>query len=357
MITFIVPIFYNNKKSYILDRAKEIINFFEMHKDLELIIADASKLHLLNSTSSNVKVINIKYHKKEFSPAIVRNLAVEHATKKYLFFLDVDLAFSERFIASLKKEIEEQLVNNKKKFLMLPCFYLSAEGTKFYEESDNKVKVIEEFRESLLLGENKLVDRLAINTSAILLEKDYFIKIGKFSEDFFGHGGEDFEFIHRLISLSPHSLCNTQEYYYDEVEQFPLNYKGFRKYMAYYSLEYIFSDLVLLHKWHERTLFNLFYMKRIKNENLLIHKMKTYDNKFKGLVWQANNKALDYHQFIEDLLEKYGYTSEKYIGLFRYNSNVKIKRPLSAKIRKLITRPRKFFLDIKWVKKLISVID
>lgn len=356
MITFIVPIFYSNKKSYILDRAKEIISFFEMHNDLELIIADASKLHLLNSTSSNVKVINIKYHKKEFSPALVRNLAVARASKKYLFFLDVDLAFSENFLVALKDEIEEQFVKNKKKFLMLPCFYLSAEGTKFYEESYNKVKMIKEFRESLLLGENKLVERLAINTSAIVLEKEYFIKIGKFSEDFFGHGGEDFEFIHRLISLSPHSIRNEDEYYYDEVEQFPLNYKGFRKYMAYYSLEYIFSDLVLLHKWHKRALFNLFYMKRIKNENLLIHKMKAYDDKFKGLIWNAKNKTLDYHQFIEDLLGKYGYSSKKYIGLYRYNSSVKIKRPLSAKIRKLITRPRKFFLDIKWIKRLISVM-
>lgn len=349
MVSFIVPVFYKSKNSYIVQRAKKIIDLFEKYKEFELIIADASKWYLLDSAFPNIKILNVNYNKGEFSPAIVRNLAVEKATKKYLFFLDVDLSFSELFLDTLKSEINQQLVENQKKFLMLPCFYLSPKGTKIYEHSKDKIEIINEFRESLLLGENKFVERLAINTSAIVLKKEYFIKIGKFSEDFFGHGGEDFEFIHRLMSLSPHFVRNEEEYYCDKVEQFPASYKGFRKYMAYYSMEYIFTDLVLVHRWHERALMNFFYMKRIKNENLLIKKMKDYDNKYKNSVWKATNKASNYQQFLEGLLRKYGYASGKYVGLCKYKDNVKIQRPLSAKIRKLITRPKQFFLDIKWI--------
>jgi len=354
MISFIVPVFYKNKNSYIVQRAKAIIDFFEKYKELELIIADASKWHLLNSKFPNIQILNVNYNKGEFSPAIVRNLAVEKATKKYLFFLDVDLSFSELFLDTLKSEINQQLVENRKKFLMLPCLYLSPKGTKIYEHSKNKIEIINEFRESLLLGENKFVERLAINTSAIVLEKEYFIKIGKFSEDFFGHGGEDFEFIHRLMSLSPYFVRNEEEYYYDKVEQFPINYKGFRKYMAYYSFEYIFSDLVLVHKWHERALMNFFYMKRNRNENLLIKKMKAYDSKHRKSAWKATNRPINYQQFLKNLLQQHGYTADRYIGLYKYGDSVKIQRPMSAKIRKLITRPIQFFLDIKWIKKLLS---
>lgn len=353
MISFIVPVFYQKKDSYIVKRTEEFMQLFEVYEDVELIIADASKLHLFQSESPHIKVVNLHFTMKNFSPAFARNEAVKYATKKYVFFLDVDLAFNEQFLQELIHEVQQNIEKQKSKFLMFPCLYLTQEGTSLFEAAKNKIEIIDELRDSLMMGDNKFVARLAVNTSAIVLEKDYFEVLGSFSEDFLGHGGEDFEFLHRLISFSPHSKINS-EYYIDKVEQFPADYQGFRKYMAYYSLPYLFSNLVLVHRWHERPLFNSFYMQRPKNEDLLFTKMKEHDKKYADHVWKTKKDPIDYHAFLTATMTQNGYIQKKYIGLFEYNKKVqKVQRPLSAKIRKLITRPKQFFLDIFIIKKLL----
>ena len=198
---------------------------------------------------------------------------------------------------------------------------------------------------------------MALNTSLIVLKKEYFYKIGKFDESFYGHGGEDFEFLHRLVSFNPHCIKN-KDYYINEVSQFPAQYKGFRNYMAYYSLEYFFSDLLLIHRWHPRSLFNKFYMKKVKNHNLLVTRMEAYDNNpiIKSKIWQSQNKCEDLTVYILELQKQYNYDPEKYFGLFRYRDNVKLNKPISNKLRKLIINPKKFFEDMKLLKFIKGLI-
>ena len=259
------------------------------------------------------------------------------------FFLDVDLFFSETFIDTLLNIVQTKLIQENMRFLMFPCLYLSQSGTKIFNQASNKKTIINKMRESYIYGENIYVERLAVNTSAIVVEKEYFQDIGMFSEDFNGHGGEDFELLHRLASYSPHSMKN-DDYYYDKVEQFPRDYKGFRQYLSFYSLEYFFSDLLVVHRWHKRELFNSFYMKRTKNENLLIQKMKQHD--LNNDVWKNKNPFVNYKKYLESLLFTHGYSLKEAIGFYRLKDNVKTRRPLSSKIRKLITRPRLFFTDM-----------
>lgn len=46
--------------------------------------------------------------------------------------------------------------------------------------------------------------------------------------------------------------------------------------------------------------------------------------------------------------EKYNYDIKNYPGFFSYGEGIKArKKPISNKIRKLITRPKDFFKDIK----------
>lgn len=356
MISVVVPIYYTNKNSYIIKRIYELINIFSNRDLYELIVIDASKNKYLKNEkyAENIKLIDMKYHKKIFSPALARNESLKYAKYKYLFFFDVDLGFNNEFLEKLLQEVNLKLKKDNH-FLMIPCFYLSKEGTLLFDCSDNQ-NIIDEIRESFLIGDNKYVERLAINTSAIILKKDYFEKIGMFSEDFYGHGGEDFELLHRLFSLNTQRK-KTNDYYTDSVAQFVSDYKGFRKYMAYYSLPYLFTSLVLVHRWHERPLFNRFYLKRIKNENLLYTKMLEHDCKKSFLdmrLWNSSDTVEeDFHQFLKNLCLKNNFNNEKYVGLFKFNDNVKlVKRPISAKIRKLITRPKMFFKDIKILKNI-----
>jgi len=345
MISFIVPIKYDSK-NYIYYRALALIDYFsKIVYDVELIILDSSKNKLVYSNSSKVKIVKLNYEKKIYSPAKARNECIHFSTKEFLFFLDVDLSFSDTFVKALLNLIHKEFVKSNKKFIMLPCLYLSKEGTQYFESQSSTQDLLNKFKKSYMIGENSFVERLAVNTSAILLRKKYFIEIGMFDEDFNGHGGEDFELLHRLAANSPHSKKGN-DYYLDKVESFPINYTGFRKYMSYYSFEYLFTDLVLVHRWHERKLFNKFYFQRVKNESKLIEKMKTYDNLHKHKIWYAKNNMVDYEQFLKNIVKQSDIEPSKAIGLYKLRSDQNFQRPLSAKIRKLITRPNLFFSDM-----------
>ena len=350
MISFIVPIYYK-KKNYIYKRAVELIKIFEQYENIELIIVDFSlSSYFVSNNTSNIKVIKEPMQTKMFSPANARNVGVRFASKEYLLFFDVDLDFHESFIGLLLDEINQKMLQNTNSFLMIPCLYLSKNGTSFFESEKDKQDSINTMKESFLLGDNSYVERVAINTSLIVVRKKHFLEIGGFDESFAGHGGEDFELLHRLASFYPHSKrSKSSEYYEDVVSQFICDYKGFRQYLAYYSLEYLFSNLLIVHKWHPRPLTNMFYFRRVKNEQLLLSKMKEHDqNKtFKKYIWTSEKVQLSYIDFIKSTLLANNYDHKKYIGLCRFKEDVVVKRPISAKVRKLLTRPKQFFQDMK----------
>lgn len=348
MISLIVPVFYKNSKSFIVKRALELIQKFKDHPKFEVIIADSSKQPIIDTDAFNIKIIHTYTGDKVFSPSKARNMAVNIASKKYIFFYDVDMDYSDEFESLLFEEIIKTLEANEINFIAMPFLYLTEKGTRLFE-SCRKLKP---FKDSFLRGENHLVETLSLNSSAMVMKKQYFEKIGPLGGEFYGHGGEDYEFIHRLCAYNPHSIRNS-DYYTDFKDPFVVNLKGFRLYMAYYSLPNFFKDLVLIHRWHPRPLSNNFYSQRTKNENLLQDKMKAFDKKYKGSIWQSTTPMVDIRTFIKGLMRRYGYDVEKYPGFFSYAKGVKpIKRPLSNKVRKFFMRPKDFFRDIRVVGKL-----
>lgn len=342
MLSVIVPVYYRHNDSYIVERAKQIIKKFQNRDGFELIIADSSKASCLKSDAANVKIIHSYKSEKYFSPAMARNEAVVYASNKYLFFFDVDLDYDDGFESILFSEITSELESGKNNFLMIPCLYLSKKGTDVFSHERDTASLME----SLLKGESYLVLRLAVNTSALIVEKDYFLKIGQFSTDFQGHGGEDFELIHRLSAFNPHAKKNV-DYYTDRVEQFPADYVGFRRYMSCYALPLLFKGLILVHRWHERPLTNRFYFRRKPNESLLQSKMRHFDRAHPE-AWNSDKELIPMQKYIIDLMNQYGYTKEQYPGLFSYKAGVvRPKNTNGAKVRKLLTRPKEFFLDSK----------
>lgn len=350
MISFIVPVFYKDRYSFIYQRAVELIDKFSNHPKIEVIIADSSKKPSLIANSDNVKIIYTYSADRVFSPSKARNKAVEVATKEYLFFYDVDMDYSNNFEFLLFKEIEDKLKTNQVNFIAIPFLYLTKKGTYIFESSKN-LKIL---KDNFLLGQNDLVESISLNSSAMVMSKDYFIKMGKFDDEFAGHGGEDFYLIHRLCAYNPHSIKNA-DYYQDFKTPFIVNSKGFRLYMAYYSLPNFFKDLILIHRWHPRPLSNNFYSQKQKNENLLQKKMIEFDLRFKDSIWNSSKPLIDIKSFIINLLNKNGYDPKKYIGFFSYADGVKpIKRPIGNKIRKLFLKPQEFFKDMKYIGRLIK---
>ena len=350
LLSFIVPVFYKDYNSFIYNRAVELINKFSNHPKIEIVIADASKNPNLIAHASNIKIIYTYSGDKVFSPSKARNKAALIATREYLFFYDVDMDYSDNFEFLLFNEIENKLKTNQINFIAIPFLYLTKKGTSIFESK----RELKSLKDSFLLGQNDLVESISLNSSAMVMSRDYFIKMGKFDDEFAGHGGEDFHLIHRLCAYNPHSIRNL-DYYEDLKTPFIINSKGFRLYMAYYSLPNFFKDLILIHRWHPRPLSNNFYSQKPKNENLLQKKMVEFDTKFKDSIWNSSKSLIDIKSFIVNLLIENGYDPKKYIGFFSYANGVKpIKRPISNKIRKLFLKPKEFFKDIKYIGRIIK---
>ncbi|ULO01704.1 hypothetical protein AVANS_1083 [Campylobacter sp. RM5004] len=334
-ISIISTVCYKNKNHFIYKRALELIEYFK-NTNYEFIISDASKDKILTSNYPNIKIIQSKYQ-NPFSPAQARNEAIMYSSKKYILFYDIDLSNDNNFFIKLSNKIQQELETSIKKFILIPFVYLSQTGTKEFETNKN----LQILKNSYLDGSRKFVENIGLNGVVMIINKEYLKNIGLFNINFQGHGGEDLELVHRLIANNPHSK-KPDDYYINETSNVVANLKGFRKYMAYYTLPLFFEDLFLVHRWHDRPLFDNFYFKKSNNQDLLVSKMKEYDSKNKN-IWKAE-KEFDFDSYLKNLCKKYNIQNS--IGLYSYDKNNK-KSNFKSKLRKLITRPKEFFKDIK----------
>lgn len=326
-LTIITAVSYNSKKHYVYKRALELIEYFK-NKKYQLIITDSSKNKYLISKYQNIKIIQLK-HQSIFSPAIARNEAIKSASNKYIMFYDVDMTVSYDFFDKLEKKIIEELERKNNNFILLPFIYLTKEGTRIFEKNKN----IQEIKDDFLKGNNKLVKTISLNSSAMVIKKTYLEHIGLFDTDFIGHGGEDFELIHRLSANNPHSK-KPDDYYLNETSNIVANLKGFRRYMAYYTLPLLFEDLFLIHRWHNWPIFSKFYMLKNNNHEILINKMKLYDLLNKNQLWNSSTTAIKYNKYIINLCKQYKITN--YEGLFKEKKHNFKKNNFKQYIRKIL---------------------
>lgn len=346
LISFITPVFYQNKNSFIYKRAIELIAKFQNHPKIELIIPDSSKTPQLQAQAQNIKIIHTKQKQQHFSLSQARNQAACHATKKYLLFFDVDMGYADKFETLLFKEIESQLDTGQLHFFQIPFLYLTQKGTYIFENTH----CLKLFKESFLKGELNLVESISITNPSIVISKQYFEKIGGFDEDFYGHGCEDYMLLHKLAAYNPHSKRNSN-YYTDFKARFIKDYSGFREYFAPYALPYFFKDLILLHRWHPRPFYNRFYSRRVQNESLLQSKIRLFDQAHKGKIWLSDIPAMNLSEYVTNLMLAHHYNLKEYPGFFSYAKGINLpKKSINNKIRKLFTRPKDFFKDIKFLK-------
>jgi len=346
-IDLIIPIRVYSDNIYILNRLLKILEFFVLYKNLGIIVVDSSekikyRQEILQKISnfSNVKYLYYKIN-NIYSAAKARNFGVKNSSSKYILFYDVDLLVSDLFIKKIFEDIQK-IENNKKKnlFFIYPCLYLSENFTRSIEKY-NQIN-FSEIKKSYLEGFNDKVLYLAVSTSTILVNKEHFIKIGMYDENFKGHGYEDFELIHRLY-LNYVSCKIDEDYLIDFKTNFPAKYKGFRKYFAYMALPNFFRDMYTIHLWHPRPLSKKYYKVRKKNQKYFLRKISLDLKKYQ---YNKNENLMLYDKFIEDLLNEFD--TSLYCGLYKYNDSVNPpKKTMKRKLRKLLLNPIQFFKDIK----------
>ena len=349
-LSVIIPFSYREGDKQCLDRLRNTLACFRGRQGLEVVLFDTSPKRNSQSVKTVASVPGVRYfHQSQhsvFSPGKTRNLAVEKARGDYLFFCDADLLCPESLVEALLDYCNRLAATGSQAFAMFPCLYLSEKTTNAILTGQQPDYPL--YRESYLKGELQHVDGIAVASSCLLFERQWFYKTGGFRGEFAGHGCEDFDLIHRLAAYYPAGVL-PDDYSLDQKAQFPGDYQGFRRYFSYYSLPHLFEGHFLLHQWHKRPLTRLYHRRRKDNEALFADILNKPLPACAGVKSFASTKALpDYRPWIVTLIEQHGLDPDHYPGLFRWKQGV--VRPSGTwqrKLRKLLLNPKQFFRDMR----------
>ena len=350
VVSVIIPFSYRKGDKSCLPRLYNAVACFAGRADIELIIYDTSLKAWLKSGHPVMSSRGVKYFhqpgRSVFSPGKTRNLAVQKASGRYLFFCDADLLCPQELIDALIKYCNELGKTGSQAFAMFPCLYLSENATNRIL-AENRIDY-SLYRETYLKGLLSDVDGIAVASSCLLVERQWFLNIGGFRSEFAGHGCEDFELIHRLAAYFPAGAL-PDDYELDAKKQFPADYVGFRRYYSYYSLPHLFTGHFLLHQWHKRPLAKKYHRRRQENEQLFADILSSKSPPVCNGIhpFHSKQKLPEYREWIISLMQKKGYNIQQYPGLFNWQKGV--SRPpgnLQRKLRKLILKPGQFFKDM-----------
>ena len=280
-----------------------------------------------------------------YSPGLARSNGIEHSTAHTLFIMDADLLCSPQLAKQLPERSQLYAHAGQPCFEMYPCLYLTKEETERFDGD------FQGCLESFLRGENHRVEGIALASSCLLMNREWFLQLGGFDEQFVGHGGEDLELIDRLTRHYPIGP-RPDDYALNIKAQHPGDYQGFRRYFSYYALPHLFAGRFLVHQWHPRPLTHPYHKRRAGNDQLLeqmLARSEAERGPLKGPVVPCNNlggELPDFREWMIRLQEEAGYSVQEYPGLLRWQDGIKPKRPLWRKLRKLYLNPRAFFKDM-----------
>jgi predicted glycosyltransferase involved in capsule biosynthesis len=211
-----------------------------------------------------------------FSIGATRNHGAQCATGTALAFCDVDLRLSTDSWRRLLRSLNAFGIGEfKKRFFSVPCLYLTERGTRQFESAASDMGSFELLL-AWLHGRTDLVELLAPCTSFIVIDRLHFLAQGGYSHAFGGHGFEDFELHHRLIS-DGQLFIKPEDYYRDYNDWTAGEYRGFRAMFSLLGRGALYGHLLAVHLWHDRPVDLQFYEAKVANGRRLVEAMATFD--------------------------------------------------------------------------------
>lgn len=347
-ISVITPFhFFNHERGDIKSATKRLsssLMSITHHSTLSIVIAtNQSELTIKNK---NINIVVDTQQCPIYSAGVSRNKCATHINSRFIFFMDADLLSSPELEQSIKNRTTNHFHKSKNIFEMYPCLYLTKEETERFDGD------FQGCLESFLRGENHRVEGIALASSCLLMNREWFLQLGGFDEQFVGHGGEDLELIDRLTRHYPIGP-RPDDYALNIKAQHPGDYQGFRRYFSYYALPHLFAGRFLVHQWHPRPLTHPYHKRRASNDQLLeqmLARSEAERGPLKGPAVPCNDlggELPDFREWMIRLQEEAGYPVSEYPGLLRWQEGVQRKRPLWRKLRKLYLNPRAFFADMR----------
>lgn len=347
-LSIIIPFGLSKERPFIKERLFKKIHSFKSDENLEFIFVEGfSSENFDTKTKIEQKGhIYLKDEKqKAFSQGACRNLGALKASSKVLLFLDIDCFLSQKSLEKILELIKIRKIDEKEdEFFLLPCLYLSKEGSEFLNSVDEALWDTLA-QNDILRAEKKIVQNLATVSSVLVVNKQKFLELGGFDENFLGHGYEDFDFLARLMLKTLSFEKMPRNLAYDARNWNFDTYEGFRAFFSILGYESMFLGLYALHFYHEAINQNGYFDNREKNHTLFFKRLKLYEKEYKNLENQRfiSLKHLAYKPYLYEL--KHSKNEGKNI-LKIYISHLKIYRLF----RKFISSPKLFFKDMRFFK-------
>lgn len=276
---------------------------------------------LVQQLRFTIKIVRDSNPTRPYSPGIARNRAVKHATTNNLLFWDIDLLGSPQLFRAIPKHIRE-IEQNSKVFQMYPCMYLCEQYSKHFQQDFEQL-----WDDATNLRVNTL-EHFAMATSTILCNKQHFLDIGAFDEDFIGHMGEDLELLHRL-TLKYHANLINEGYNQDKPHKVPALQLGFRRFFTEISTPNLKRKLYTIHQHHSTRIGSNYKKQNRQNRALLRSKLNLKSDAIRNI------SSIKFSQLPDYLCQP------PIIERTRAESAFK-------KLRKLILSPVKFLKDSRF---------
>lgn len=260
----------------------------------EVIVVDygSPKLHAkeienIVSRHPHARYLYVDAEHAPFSAGSARNRGAQRASHPIIMFNDVDVICSPEMYRRISEEADARDISNRYDFLSIPVAFLTFEGITEYNElhernSDFKADAL--FHYHMIRGNSQFILNVAYSGSTIVVSKALYLAIGGTSEEFFGHGAEDFEVKLRLSGYRPIGI-RPLDFYRNTKSNQMQEYVGFRAYLSLYGYEVFFRGIYMVHLWHPRrevasaqTLENsTVYRQTDRNFALLVQMARAFD--------------------------------------------------------------------------------
>ncbi len=308
------------------------------------------------------RYVRLDTQENSFSLSRARNAGLTAAQGKFVYMDDADLAYPCNFFESVVSQLQV-LENTPFNFLSFPAVYLAESASAKVLEDQNFDSAYPRIIQALLLEDpkgsprNLIVKNYAPASGVVALRRDLALSLGGYDEEFSGWGGEDRDFVFRLLADNPEielpaSFCDTESWNLNDT----LIYRGWRSLHRLHGEFMARQGLYAVHLYHPDNAWRSQFSsaRNMKRAAVKTRKTTIVDRRFESSFDLRNSILFDIYR-ASALVEKTDESTVHLPELIQVANRTKDiirkdKVKLSKnKVRKLLVSPRTFFADSRFL--------
>ncbi|KIT14252.1 glycosyltransferase [Jannaschia aquimarina] len=240
---------------------------------------EAGRINEICDGIEGVHVVRVEAEDRAFSIGEARDIGVQHARTDIVMFHDIDFTAPPEMYRKIHAEAYGRRMDvNAYDFFCVPVLFLSEAGTETWREEHDTLQadeLIYGWHARVIEGAHGFVDSIAYGSSAIVANRHTYLAQGGHNRQFYGHGAEDYDLLHRLADTCRKGP-RTARYYEDRKSNNITEYAGFRPYFALYGIDVFQRGVFFVHLNHPRRRIPDYFQSR-RNFEILRNVMVQFD--------------------------------------------------------------------------------